>query len=109
MSLELGDDNFKQEIEDFSGVALVDFWAEWCGPCRQQGPIIDELSAEFRDNAQIKIAKVNVDVSPQISQKFQIRSIPTLMFFKAGKPDGQLKGVNLKDKLKAKLEELAAD
>lgn len=103
----LNDQNFESEVGNFEGIVLVDFWAEWCGPCRIQGPIIDELVAEFADNPQIKIGKLNVDENPVASQAFGVRSIPTLKFFKKGQIVAELIGVNQKETLKQKIEELS--
>jgi thioredoxin 1 len=102
----LNDNNFKSEIEDFEGVALVDFWAPWCGPCRIQDPIISELAQDLAGQDNIKIAKLNVDEAQAIAQRFSVRSIPTLMFFKNGQPVDQYVGVNQKNGLQKKLEEL---
>jgi thioredoxin 1 len=105
--ITINDQNFKSEIEDFKGLALVDFWAEWCGPCRMQGPIIEELAADFADDSQIKIGKINVDENPIASQTFGVRSIPSLKFFKDGQVVDELIGVNPKEVLKQKIEELS--
>ena len=78
----LTDSNFDQEIKD--GVTLVDFWAEWCGPCRRIAPIVEQLAGEYDGRA--RIAKLNVDENPNIPGRFMIRGIPTLLLFK----DGQL-------------------
>ena len=102
----LSDNNFKSEIEDFQGVALVDFWAVWCGPCRTQGPILEELAEELVKNRKVKIGKLNVDESPLTSQRFQIRSIPTLMVFKNGKPTGHFIGVQQKEILRNVINDL---
>jgi thioredoxin 1 len=77
----LSNDNFQTEVLDFSGTVLIDFWAEWCGPCRMLGPVIDEVAAE---NPQIKVGKVNVDEQQELAAKFGIMSIPTLLVFKNG-------------------------
>jgi thioredoxin 1 len=81
MALELTDSNFKEEITDFKGVSVVDFWAVWCGPCKMISPIIDELSEQF---PQVKVGKVDVDSNPEISMNYAIRSIPTVLFLKDG-------------------------
>jgi thioredoxin len=77
------DSNFDEEIKNSKLPILVDFWAEWCGPCKQIGPILEELGEVKKDK--LKILKLNVDENPQIPQKFGVRGIPTLMFFKEGK------------------------
>jgi len=77
MALEFTDSNF-QETALSGGVSVVDFWAEWCGPCRLIGPIVDELATEYEGKA--AIGKVNVDHNPEISMKYGVRSIPTILF-----------------------------
>ncbi|MBQ1416916.1 MAG: thioredoxin [Selenomonas sp.] len=77
----LTNDNFQTEVLDFSGTVLIDFWAEWCGPCRMLSPVIDEVAAE---NPQIKVGKVNVDEQQELAAQFGIMSIPTLLVFKNG-------------------------
>ena len=99
----LTDQNFDEEVTNFKGVVLVDFWAEWCGPCRIQGPIIEELARDFEENENAKIAKLNVDENPQTAQKFQIMSIPTLIIFKDGQPQEGVVGVNPKEVLMTKI------
>ena len=76
------DNSFDEEIKNSKTPILVDFWAEWCGPCKQIGPILEEISEEKKDK--IKILKLNVDENPQTPQKFGVRGIPTLMLFKDG-------------------------
>lgn len=104
--LNLTDQNFQSEISEFKGIALVDFWAEWCGPCRMQGPIVEELAAEYDGNEKVKIAKLNVDESPAVAHHFNIRSIPTLVFFKDGQAVDAVVGVNQKNTLKEKIDSL---
>ena len=76
------DDNFDNEIQTSKVPVLVDYWAEWCGPCKTIGPILEEIGVENKDK--IKILKLNVDENPQTPQKFGVRGIPTLMLFKDG-------------------------
>ena len=78
MVLEINDQNFDQEVKNFSGVVLVDFWAPWCGPCKMQGPIIEDVSKEFSGNDKVKISKINVDDNKDKAGEFDVMSIPTL-------------------------------
>ncbi len=82
-SYTITDATFDEEIASATETVVVDFWAEWCGPCRMIGPALEEISKEMQ--GKVKIAKVNVDENPGIASKFGIRSIPTLMLFKDGK------------------------
>lgn len=82
MALQFNDATFQQEVLDKKGVTVIDFWAEWCGPCRAITPIIEKLSAEYEGKAQV--GKVNVDHNPEISFKYGIRSIPTIVILKDG-------------------------
>lgn len=80
--IEVTDDNFNQEVEQSEGLAMVDFWAIWCGPCRIVAPIVDELAQEYA--GQVKVAKLDVDTNPKTAMQFNVRSIPTMLFFKDG-------------------------
>ncbi len=82
MALTLTQENFKTEILDYKGVAMVDFWAPWCGPCRMVAPIIEELAQEYA--GKVKIGKVNTDENIQLSAQYQIMTIPTMLVFKDG-------------------------
>ena len=95
MALNLNKDNFEQSISN--GVALVDFWAEWCGPCKMQLPIIEEFSSEMEGKA--TVGKVNVDEQLELAQSFGIQSIPTLILLKDGKPVKKLVGLHSKESL----------
>ena len=81
MIQELNDRNFSNSVQRVSGLFVVDFWAEWCGPCKVLSPIIDEVSTKFPN---IPFGKLNVDDNPSTANKFTIRSIPTIIFFKGG-------------------------
>ena len=83
MAIEVNDSNFEEVVIKSEKPVLVDFWAEWCGPCRMIAPTIEDMAREFSDKA--VVAKCNVDDSPQVAIKYSIRSIPTILFFKEGK------------------------
>lgn len=102
------DANFEAEIEKAEGLAVVDFWAEWCGPCRMVGPIIDQLAVDYQGKA--KVVKLDVDSNQRTAMKFNVRSIPTILFFKNGKVVDQVIGAMPKPALDAKFKQhLAAD
>ena len=100
------DENFQSEVLDSSQPVLVDFWAEWCGPCKMIAPAIEELATEFDGTA--KVAKVNVDENPALAQQYGVRSIPTLLFFQDGKVAEQMVGAAPKAALADKLKALTA-
>lgn len=106
MALNLTDTNFQSEVIDSNVPVLVDFWAEWCGPCKMLSPVLDQVSAELDGKA--KIGKVNIDDARDLAVKYGVRSIPLLLFFKNGEVKDQVLGANVtKDQLKAKLLALA--
>ena len=102
--LELNDSSFDTEVINSDKPVLVDFWAPWCGPCKALGPVIDEISNDFVDK--VKVGKVNVDENPEISMKFGIRSIPTLMVFKNGEVQDQIIGAVPKSEIEKALEKV---
>ena len=83
MALEFTDSNFETEVINSDKLTVVDFWAEWCGPCRAIGPVIEELSKEYQ--GKVNVGKVNVDINPGISMNYGITSIPAILFIKGGK------------------------
>ncbi len=104
MALEITESNFEELVIKSDKPVLVDFWAEWCGPCRMVGPIVDELSNDFEGRA--VVGKVNVDAEGGISMKYGIRNIPTLLIFKDGEIVDKQVGVAPKQVLADKLEAL---
>ena len=102
MSTHFTDTSFKDEVLDSKIPVLVDFYAEWCGPCKQMAPSIDKLAIEFE--GKIKIGKLDVDANPMKSEEFQIQSIPTLIFFKDGKMLGEpMPGFKSEEDLRKKI------
>ena len=101
--LNTTDKNFKNDVLDSSKPVLVDFWAEWCGPCKAIAPALDEISIEMSDN--ITVAKINIDENPNIAQEFNIRSIPALMIFKNGKLEAEMMGQVPKSQLEEWIKE----
>lgn len=83
-TVTVSDDNFQTEIAGANGLAVVDFWAAWCGPCRMVGPIVEQLADEYQ--GRVTVGKLDVDANPRTAAQFNVRSIPTILFFK----DGQL-------------------
>jgi thioredoxin 1 len=83
MALEFTDANFQSNVLESDKLSLIDFWAEWCGPCRAIGPVVEELSKEY--NGKVNVGKVNVDQNPNLSMNYGITSIPAILFIKGGK------------------------
>lgn len=106
MAVAVTDDTFELEIEKHDGLAVVDFWATWCGPCRRISPILDELAVEYSGKA--KVAKLDVDANQKTSIRFNVRSIPLVLFFKGGKVVDQVVGQVPKPVLEAKFRQHAA-
>jgi thioredoxin 1 len=104
MEIHLTDDSFDREVLEFKGVALVDFWAPWCGPCRMLGPVVEELANEYEGKA--KICKLNTDDAPEVSTKYSIASIPTIIILKDGEVKSRLVGLQSKEELKKQLDAL---
>jgi thioredoxin 1 len=100
------DANFETEIEKHEGLAVVDFWATWCGPCRMIAPIIDQLAVDYAGRA--KVAKLDVDSNIKTASKFNVRSIPTILFFKDGKLVDQVIGAVQKPALEMKFKQHAS-
>lgn len=98
----VNDNNFDDEVLNSETPVLVDFWAEWCGPCRMVEPIVDEIASEYDGKA--KVTKLNVDDNPEVSIKYNIRSIPALLIFKNGEVVDQVIGAVPKSHLKKQLE-----
>ncbi len=101
--IDVTEDSFADEIEGAEGLAMVDFWAEWCGPCRMVSPIVEELAEEYSDR--VKVGKVDVDENQKIAQRFNIRSIPSILFFKDGEHVDTVVGAVPKAQLEQKIEE----
>jgi thioredoxin 1 len=101
MAVEVTDSNFQSEVLQSDKPVLVDFWAEWCGPCKMIAPMVEELAKEY--DGKLKVGKVNVDSNQQTSMQYGIRSIPTLLIFKGGKVVDQLVGAVPKKMLAEKL------
>lgn len=105
-AVEVSDSDFETQIEQHKGLAVVDFWATWCAPCRMIAPILDQLAVEYGDKA--KVAKLDVDNNIKTSTRFNVRSIPTILFFKDGRVVDTVVGAVPKQALEQKFKEHAA-
>ena len=98
----LSDDSFEEEVVNADGPVLVDYWADWCGPCKMIAPILDEIAEEYK--GKVKVAKLNIDENPATPPKYGIRGIPTLMLFKNGNVEATKVGAVSKSQLTAFLD-----
>src|SRR6201988_2847228 len=103
-TIELNESNFEKEVTHSDKPVIVDFWAEWCGPCKMIAPLLDEIAKE--NASKVKVAKVNVDENQSLSFKFNIRAIPSLLFFKNGQLRDQVTGMTSKKDLLGRIEAL---
>ena len=103
--IKLTSKNFTSEVDKFEGVILVDFWATLCAPCRLQKPILEDIAKEYKGKG-LKIGLVNVEDNQELTNRFNISSIPTIIIFKNGKPKRQMSGVSVKRKLIEELNEI---
>ena len=100
---EVTDATFEETVKKSDGLALVDFWAEWCGPCRMVAPLLDELAAEYAER--VTVYKLDVDANPDIATTYKVRSIPSILFFKGGSVVDTVIGAVPKSKLKEKIDQ----
>src|SRR5580698_7177360 len=105
-TIEINAANFERDVLQSKEPVLVDFWAEWCGPCKMLGPVLDEIATE--QAGRVKVAKVNIDQSPELAARFGIQSIPTLLYFAGGEVRDKSVGALPKRAIVSKLEKLAA-
>ena len=105
MAKTFSDANFQAEVLDSDKLTVVDFWAEWCGPCRAIGPIIEDLSKEYE--GKVNVGKINVDQNPEVSINYGITSIPAILFFKGGQMVDKLVGAQPKNNFVKKIEQHA--
>lgn len=106
MAVEFTDENFQSEVLDSEKLVMVDFWATWCGPCRQIAPVIDELAME--NGEKVKVGKLDVDSNQNSAMKYQVTNIPTILFFKNGEIVDKVLGAQPKAVLQGKIDNLSA-
>lgn len=99
--ITLNKDNFTSEVLESDKPVLVDFWAEWCGPCRMLAPVVEEIAEEF--DGSVKVGKVNIDEEPELANKYRVEFIPTLIVFRNGKPESTSTGYVPKEKIEEML------
>lgn len=104
-TITVTDENFTKEVEQADVLTIVDFWAAWCGPCRMIAPILDQIATERAGN--VRVAKLDVDANIQTATRFNVRSIPTLLFFKGGELVGQVVGAVPKAKIEERIAQYA--
>lgn len=102
MAYEFTDSNFQQEVLQSDKVTLIDLWAEWCGPCKMMNPIVEDLSAEYKDR--VVVGKLNVDDNPEVPTNYNVRGIPTFLLFKNGELKEKIVGMQSKQYLQNKIE-----
>ena len=105
-AMAVTDASFETEVEKHDGLVVVDFWATWCGPCRMIAPVLDQLAKDF--DGKVKIAKVDVDANQKSAMRFNVRSIPMLLFFKGGKVVDQIIGAVPRANIEQKLQQHSA-
>jgi thioredoxin len=105
-AMTVTDTNFEQEVEKHEGLTIVDFWATWCAPCRMVAPILDQLAVDYADK--VKVTKLDVDANIKTASRFNVRSIPTLLFFKGGKVVDQIIGAVPRTHIESKLQQHTA-
>ena len=102
--VEITDANFAEMVEEANGLSMIDFWATWCGPCRMVAPIVEQLADEYGDEG-LTVGKVDVDSNPQVTARFAVRSIPSILFFKDGQHVDTVIGAVPRPALEAKIKE----
>jgi thioredoxin 1 len=103
-TIDVSDETFAAEVEGHRGLAVVDFWAEWCGPCKIIAPVLDQLAGDYAPRG-LRVAKLDVDTNPKTAMRFNVRSIPTLLFFKDGRHVDTVVGAVPKAALQGRIEQ----